>query len=388
MNTEGEWSVDRDSMRLTTSRKGWLQDTSLLPLFCRLIKSLPAQSTEEIARKAVTIRLSYTEYNNYGTTSLVTEILEPYPNGAPRPGERKIHFRLASEDDLEETYRIFVQANEDLNRRLGRDVDIKSHSFPARAMAVRRAGIRHDPEGFWVAELDGRVGGFGLAIRRRSFWYLAALHVLPECQARGVGRELLRRCLGDPANLPPWLLTISDSSNMVSTGLYARFGMLPQSAIVHLEGSAKSLGGRRVTLLPVDGKSAQPCFDRMDKLVLGEIRPEDHGSWGSIPSLVPYLVREGDRVVGYIYVDRTGALGPAAVERPDLLCPAISAALETLCADGPGRVRIRISGTARESLAALVSAGFGFDTNVNLFLTSRDFGRLTQYLYSGADALF
>jgi ribosomal protein S18 acetylase RimI-like enzyme len=318
----------------------------------------------------------------------VSEILEPRSSGTERHGDLKVQFRLASEGDLEDTYRIFVRANEDLNRRLGRDVDVESHSLPARAMAVRRNGLRHDLERFWVAEFDGTVGGFGLAIRRRSFWYLAALHVLPECQARGVGRELLRRCLGDPANLPPSLLTISDSANIVSTGLYARFGMLPQSAIIHLKGTARSLGRRSVTLLPVDSKSVQPCFGRMDELVLGEIRPEDHDSWSTIPSLVPYLVREGDRVVGYIYVDRAGALGPAAVERPDLLCPAISAALEALGADGQPKVRIRIPGSARESLAALVSAGFEFDTNINLFLTSRDFGRLTQYLYSGADALF
>jgi hypothetical protein len=42
----------------------------------------------------------------------------------------------------------------------------------------------------------------------------------------------------------------------------------------------------------------------------------------------------------------------------------------------------------RESLAALLSAGFEFDTGINLFLTSCEFGHLDQYLFSGADALF
>ncbi|MEW5977444.1 MAG: GNAT family N-acetyltransferase [Acidobacteriota bacterium] len=300
----------------------------------------------------------------------------------------RVEYRLAVEADLEETYRIMLRANEDLNRRLGRRVEIEQHSLPSRAMAVRRNGLRYDSDRFWVAEFNGSVAAFGLAIRRRSFWYLAALHVLPEYQSRGVGRELFRRCLGDPASLPRLLLTISESVNLVSTGLYARFGLFPDSAIVHLEGTARSLGRGGVMLRPVDTKAVQSCLDDMDRLVLGEIRPEDHECWSSVPGLVPYLVHEGDRVVGYIYVDRAGALGPAAVERPDLLCPTLSAALEALGTEGAATVRIRIPGTARDSLAALLAAGFGLDTGINLFLTSCPFGRLAQYLFSGADALF
>lgn len=300
----------------------------------------------------------------------------------------KVQFRLACEGDVEETYRIFLRANEDLNRRLGRQVDIQSHSLPARALSVRRNGLRYDSERFWVAEHDRSLVGFGLAIRRRSFWYLAAMHVLPEYQSCGVGRELFRRCLGDPAHLPPTLLTISDASNIVSTGLYARFGLLPQTAIIHLEGPTKPFGQGTVTLRPVDVKGAQHCFGQLDQLVLGETRPEDHHAWGLVPGLIPYLVCEGDRIVGYIYIDRAGALGPAAVEQQNLLCPAISAALEVLGAGEAPVARLRIPSTARETLAALLSAGFRFDTCINLFLTSCPFGRLPLYLFSGADALF
>jgi len=300
----------------------------------------------------------------------------------------RVQFRLACEGDVEETFRIYLRANEDLNRRLGRQVDLESHTLPARALAVRRNGLRYDPERFWVAELDGAAIGFGLATSRRSFWYLAAMHVLPECQSKGIGRELFRRCLGDPAHLPPTLLTISDASNIVSNGLYARFGLLPQTAIIYLEGPTRSFGRGGLMLRPADLKEGQHCFDELDQLVLGEVRPEDHTVWSSVPGLIPYLVYKGGRIVGYIYVDRAGALGPAAVERQDLLCPAISAALEVLSAGEAPVARLRIPSTARESLAALLSAGFRFDASINLFLTSRPFGRLPHYLFSGADALF
>lgn len=298
--------------------------------------------------------------------------------------------RLATEADLEETFQIYLDANRDLNRRLGRSIDIESHSLPARAIAVRRNALLFDQERFCVAEFEGTIGGFGLAIRRRSFWYLAALHVLPQFQGLGLGSKLLRRCLGDPGrgNLPQSLLCISDAANIVSTGLYAGAGMFPQTVIIHLQGAPASLGKAGVTLYQAAPRADQHSFDTIDQLVLGETRPEDHACWNSVPSLVPYLVRERDQVSGYIYIDRDGALGPAAVKRPELLLPTISAALTTPDAGHSPVMRIRIPGAARESLAALLSAGFKLDTGINLFLTSREFGRLDQYLFSGADALF
>src|SRR5580692_6314282 len=106
-------------------------------------------------------------------------------------------FRLAMEADLEATYQVYIAANDDLNRRIGRQVDLQKHTLPRRALAVRRNALRYDQERFWIAEFNKTIGGFGLAIRRRSFWYLAALHVLPEFQGCGVGSQLVRLCLGE-----------------------------------------------------------------------------------------------------------------------------------------------------------------------------------------------
>ncbi len=298
-------------------------------------------------------------------------------------------FRVATQTDLQATYNVYLAANEDLNLQLGRCVDLKMHNLRERALAVRRSGLRYDRETFWIAEVDGRVGGFGLAIRRRSLWYLAALHVLPEFQGQGVGTELIRRCLGRfEADEDPWLLTTSDSANMVSNGLYLRFGLAPQSVILQLHGQARSLGRKGVSLRRADSVVARDCFDRIDRIVLGEIRPEDHQCWAGVPFMLPYLVFEGDRMVGYIYIDREGALGPAGLESPELLAPTISAAIEVYAADQSAPLKIRIPNDAREALRALMSHGFNCLTEVELLLSSRQFGRLGQYLFSGADALF
>lgn len=301
----------------------------------------------------------------------------------------KPEFRLANTADLQETYRVYVVANEDLNRQLGRHSDLQKHTLPTRALAVRFNALRYDPDRFWVADFGGRIGGFGLATRRRTLWYLAALHVLPEFQGRGIGTQLVRRCLGnfDPGDSPT-LLTTSDSANPVSTGMYFRFGLVPQTAIIQLQGQPRSLGSRGVVLRQADKATMQECFDCVDKIVLGEIRPEDHQCWASVSSLIPYLAYEKDRLVGYIYIDREGALGPAAVERPELLTPTLSAALDTYAADRSTPLQIRIPSEAREALNALFSEGFCAVTEVRLLLTSRKFGHFDQYLFSGADALF
>ena len=57
-------------------------------------------------------------------------------------------FRLATEADLENTYKVYLDANQDLNRRIGRSVDLEKHTLPTRALAVRRNALRYDAERF------------------------------------------------------------------------------------------------------------------------------------------------------------------------------------------------------------------------------------------------
>jgi ribosomal protein S18 acetylase RimI-like enzyme len=302
----------------------------------------------------------------------------------PRP-----QFRLANPVDLPETYHIYVAANEHLNRSLGRHADLEKHTLPARALAVRSNALRCDAERFWVAHFGDEIAGFGLATRRRTLWYLAALHVLPQFQGQGIGNELVRHCLGGlAAGDSPTLLTTSDSANPASTGMYLRFGLLPQTSIIQLEGRPRSLGSQTIVLRPAIRPAIADYFDHVDRIVLGEIRPEDHECWATVPGMIPYLACENDHPVGYIYIDRDGAIGPAAVERPEVLPPTITAALLRYAADQSNPVQLRVPADARETLGALFSSGINCVTEVRLLLTSRHFGLFDRYLFSGADALF
>ncbi|MGW4891097.1 GNAT family N-acetyltransferase [Kitasatospora sp. NPDC004240] len=67
-----------------------------------------------------------------------------------------------------------------------------------RGRAVHRlARTRHlartDPQGCWLAEVDGEPVGAVLSLRREGVWVLTLFVVVPEAQGRGLGRLLLER---------------------------------------------------------------------------------------------------------------------------------------------------------------------------------------------------
>ena len=62
--------------------------------------------------------------------------------------------------------------------------------------------IREDSEGFWVAEVDGKLAGITLSWVRGSLWYLAHLFVSPAYQGLDIGRNLMDRAMRHQGNTP------------------------------------------------------------------------------------------------------------------------------------------------------------------------------------------
>jgi GNAT superfamily N-acetyltransferase len=100
---------------------------------------------------------------------------------------------------------------------------VLGHHRPARDPADRKARallrferyLELDPEGQWVAEIDGAVVGTANAILREGMWGLALFAVAPEHQGRGVGRRLLDAALayGDGAR-GGWIMSSEDPRAM------------------------------------------------------------------------------------------------------------------------------------------------------------------------------
>jgi GNAT superfamily N-acetyltransferase len=290
---------------------------------------------------------------------------------APRNGLSGITVRRATADDARPTYDVFLDAADHLAQTRGWPPTSRPPDPPERFLAFRASALRHDPDGFWVAESDGGLVGFGIAVQREHIWYLAALHVRPRYQSRGVGAEIIRRSL--EAARPGSTLTVgADARNPVSNALYGRFGMFPETPLVSLSGPS----GAGDTRILVPGLPAQGDLAAIDRAVLDVARPEDHAFWGSVTSLRAFTVVRGGRAVGYAYVQADGAIGPIA-----------EASIAVAAELGAPTAQVRIPGAARDAVGVLLARGWRYGDAVTLVLTSAPWGHWDRYVTSGADAL-
>jgi len=88
---------------------------------------------------------------------------------------------------------------------------------------IHRHLLREDTDLAFVAIDDDEIVGFTAALARGDAWYLSALFVLPAYQGRGVGSELLDRAW---AGSFACRITITDSFQPLSNGLYAKRGLI------------------------------------------------------------------------------------------------------------------------------------------------------------------
>jgi ribosomal protein S18 acetylase RimI-like enzyme len=312
-----------------------------------------------------------------------------------RPAIAGITYRRAAIEDAERTFEVVREAAEDVLRRAGR----LSRDGPAlplpRVIRFRHFCVRHDGERFWVAEADGRMVGAVIAILRGRVWYLAALHVVPAFQSRGIGTELLRRSM---AGVGPdtALIVLTDALNPASNGLYFRFHMLPQETMLTFDGPLDGASGRQppgaisgasFDVHPLDPSRDRATLDRFDRGSVGFSRPVDHDFWAGVPGLEGYLLEDEGTVRGYLYLSDEGAVGPAAVRAPESVPGVLATGARLARERGAANLHVRIAGSARPGISWLVGEGFRL-TGIGLMLSTRSVGRLDRYLTSGADALY
>jgi GNAT superfamily N-acetyltransferase len=98
-----------------------------------------------------------------------------------------------------------------------------------RALAALR--VRHlvatDPDGCVVAEVDGRVAGVALALRRGPLWFLSLLVVDPQAQSAGLGGAMLDAVLATADGAAPAYLCSSNDARALRCYGRAGFAMHP-----------------------------------------------------------------------------------------------------------------------------------------------------------------
>jgi GNAT superfamily N-acetyltransferase len=215
--------------------------------------------------------------------------------------EQGLEFRRAAEPDLRAQHDVFVAAEGELWQRHG----LRWSAAPFEVWrALHRHLLAEDGERSFVA-LDGeRLVGFSAALVRGDTWFLSALFVLPEYQGRRVGRELLDRSwAGDYRRR----MTITDSIQPVSTGMYARRGLIPTTPILTLSGTPRCDPPGGLEAVPPESAAVAA----LDRAAYGFERAADHRFWAQRAAQATLWLLAGEPVA-YSYVDRQGLVGPLA----------------------------------------------------------------------------
>jgi GNAT superfamily N-acetyltransferase len=270
--------------------------------------------------------------------------------------ENGIEFRRAAESDLRAAYDVFVAAESELWCRHGL-------AWSASPFEVWRAPHRHllaqDGERSFVALDSERLAGYSAALARGDSWFLSALFVLPQYQGRRVGRELLDRSWAGEYGAR---MTITDSIQPVSTGMYARRGLIPTTPIFSVSGSP-------TVDLPPDLEAVVPepePLAALDRDAYGFDRAADHRFWREQAAEANLWLLAGDAIASS-YVDDQGLIGPLAGRDGETAALALQAELARRESQ---HAQVHVPGSARRLLAIALASGLRITRPPGLLLLS------------------
>lgn len=326
-----------------------------------------------------------------------------------------VYYRPPRRAELADCALVWYSAVDDYMGRLGRPLP---SPYLDPLLALFDHLLTTDPQRFLVAVRQPAPGGshtreqvvgFGIAAQRENVWFLSQLYVLPSEQRRGIGHALLSQILPSLPNgsgsgpgaaaaaaaisdlapqetpeLPLGVLaTCTDSAQPASSGLYARYGMVPRMPVFNLVGTPKTpsvlpplpSGIEAVTFGRTVPSSA---IDAIDRDVLGFAHPLDHrhlracGRTGFM-----YKAPDGEPL-GYGYSSEAGRFGPVALLDDSLIAPVLG---HLIAAIKPrGATSAWVPGANDRAMVALLRAGLRIEGFPALLGWTRPFGAFDRYL--------
>jgi GNAT superfamily N-acetyltransferase len=264
-----------------------------------------------------------------------------------------------------------------------------------------RLALRTDPKLAWIAIEDGRPIGFSVGFVRGELWFLSDLFMLPEDQGKGVGAELLKRCLAGGIKRGARIRAVASSHDNSARVLYIRAGMAPRFPLITLQGAAQGLidlPEATSKIRPVEpSKASYRKLGDLDETIWGHRRVAEHRFWlDEYKFTCLTIVDKSGAMLGYAYYSSASSrapwdcvprrIGPLAARTARVQLSLLRAIGDAFGRDADDRVEVQIPGINISALTVLLGAGFKID-HVGQFMSSRVFGRCDRYLPSGGTLL-
>ena len=261
----------------------------------------------------------------------------------------------------------------------------KLPAIPQQGFPWFEMGLKEDGEGFWVAEVEGKLAGLTLSWVRGSLWYLAHLFVSPEHQGLNIGQNLMERAMKHhkgPAITNRALVTFA--YNPVSISLYARHGIYPREPLYWMEGPSQYVktevsNTKLRSERAVDFEKSRSVLSQIDSLTLGYPREKNHEFLFSLPSVRCHLFSTGNQPVGYAYVWQSGRVGPLATASHEIFRDVLRSAFRLAAAEGAVNVGIAATGSNEQLMHVALEQKMRILDNY-LFMSSKPFPNFSNYV--------
>jgi ribosomal protein S18 acetylase RimI-like enzyme len=290
--------------------------------------------------------------------------------------------RPARAEELQTAQQLVVRSINDLSERHG----FNKIASP-RPADFQLFSLKDDPDGLWVAETDGEIVGFVFSWATGDFWFLAQLFVSPTSQGDGIGGALLARAFEHARNSGARnRALITFAFNVVSTGLYIKYGLLPRLPIYVVRADKAALKqpstrGKLRAADIADTPAHREFLARLDRGSLGFSRDKHHAFLRGNSAVRGVLLLREEVCVGYAYVSAAGHIGPLAVNERDDMGDAFATALDIAMAGDAPQVSAFVPGVSKAALD--IAAANGMRLAIPTVLMSVEpFGDWQRYLPS------
>ena len=260
----------------------------------------------------------------------------------------------------------------------------KLPAVPQQGFPWFEMGLKEDGEGFWVAEVDGKLAGLTLSWVRGALWYLAHLFVSPEHQGLNIGQNLMERAMKHHKGVIITNRALATFAyNPVSISLYARYGIYPREPLYWMEGASKHVKTQAASKVRneriTNFESGRKTLSHIDELTIGYPREENHEFLIGLPTVRCHLFSTGNQPVGYAYVWQNGRVGPLATVSHEEFQDVLRSAFRLAAAEGAPSVGIAATGSNEQLMQVALEQKMRILDNY-LFMSSKPFPNFSNYV--------